>query len=1147
MVSLGSKNDYIIGVDVGSTTVKAVAVESASNKIIWEDYKRHETKLAEKVFDFLGRMETEIGISDEETRIFFTGSGGSNLAGLVGGRFVQEVNAVSLAVEQLFPEVYSVIELGGQDSKIVLFKDQPGGNSRKKIATMNDKCAGGTGAVLDKISAKLNIEQHQLSQQRYDGLRIHRVAGKCGVFSETDINSLQKQGIPSDELMASLFEAIVLQNLSVLTRGHTLYPQILLLGGPNTFIPGLQEAWRAQLPKLWEEREVTLPAGSELDKLIRAPQNGHYFGSLGAIQFGREQDPDVGRYTGLQHLEHYLVEGHSAKKARFAIKALKSSEDDLAAFLEEYAPEPFTPPTVITDRPIPAFLGVDGGSTSTKAVLISEDGDVLCKAYRLSRGNPIQDTIDLTLELREQIQSRGASTEIIGAATTGYAKDVLQKVLRADVALVETVAHARSAIHFYGEPDVIVDVGGQDIKLIILKDGHVKDFMLNTQCSAGNGYFLQATAESFGLEVSQYADKAFGADVMPEFSYGCAVFLQADIVNYQRQGWTPEELLAGLAAVLPKNIWLYVAKIPNLASLGRRFILQGGTQRNLAAVKAQVDYIRNRFKRASIEPEITVHKHCGEAGAIGAGLEARRLWLEGKKTDFIGLDAVGTIRYRTTSNEATRCNFCKNGCLRTFIDYSAEGVSQGSQQHTESRVPLMAGENRLIVSTCEKGSVEDVDALRVILAGLKEKKKSNPNLVDVAGRRIWKSFHPAPVADLLPKRTIMPAARRRAELMKSRDQVRIGVPRVLGMYLYAPFFSAYLESLGVESRNIVYSDFTSDPMYREGTRRGAIDPCFPAKVVIAHIHNLIYKHHKKKSLDHIFLPMFDVLNTPLVNTLGTNACATVIATPQSAKAAFTKETDVFAQHGISYLYPFIDLADRRLLERQMMQTWGDILGLSTGENERAIKEGFAALDRWNTDIRKEAREIIDTLEKEQRIGVVMLGRSYHHDPGLNHGIFDEFQKRGYPILSQNNLPLDEDLLDRLFGQDVRDGVIQHPLDVTDVWKHPYIASTSLKIWAAKFTARHPNLVGVEVSNFKCGHDAPLYQVIEQIIEGAGRPYFSFKDLDENKPTGSFRVRIETIDYFLKRHREELIRREQLMTNIGRQLREYEAVLQSGMG
>ena len=200
--------------------------------------------------------------------------------------------------------------------------------------------------------------------------------------------------------------------------------------------------------------------------------------------------------------------------------------------------------------------------------------------------------------LRNQVEEQDAKLEVLGVGTTGYAKDILKDVLNADVALVETVAHTESALKFYEDPHVIVDVGGQDIKLIVLNNGRVKDFKLNTQCSAGNGYFLQSTAEGFGLKVKQYADLAFSAKSMPVFGYGCAVFMQSDIVNFQRQGWRAEEILAGLAAVLPKNVFLYVASIPNLAALGSRFVLQGGTQNNLAVVKAEVDFIRNSFRAA---------------------------------------------------------------------------------------------------------------------------------------------------------------------------------------------------------------------------------------------------------------------------------------------------------------------------------------------------------------------------------------------------------------------------------------------------------------------------------------------------------------------------------------------------------------------
>src|SRR5215472_15818361 len=231
---------FMVGLDVGSTTVKAVVVDSTTDQILWQDYQRHETRQPEKVLEFLRRMEMEAGISKENTRIFITGSGGGTIAEMIDAKFVQEVHAVSLAVEKLHPEVYSVIELGGQDAKIIVFKDDEETGRKKKIPSMNDKCAGGTGAVIDKINAKLKIPAAQLAEQKYHGIKLHKVAGKCGVFAETDINSLQKVGTPPDELMASLFEAIILQNLSVLTRGHTLRPHVLLLGGPNSFIRGMR-------------------------------------------------------------------------------------------------------------------------------------------------------------------------------------------------------------------------------------------------------------------------------------------------------------------------------------------------------------------------------------------------------------------------------------------------------------------------------------------------------------------------------------------------------------------------------------------------------------------------------------------------------------------------------------------------------------------------------------------------------------------------------------------------------------------------------------------------------------------------------------------------------------------------------------------
>jgi len=592
-------------------------------------------------------------------------------------------------------------------------------------------------------------------------------------------------------------------------------------------------------------------------------------------------------------------------------------------------------------------------------------------------------------------------------------------------------------------------------------------------------------------------------------------------------------------------VFLYVASIPNLAALGSRFILQGGTQNNLAVVKAEVDFIRNSFRAAGKQPEIIVHEHCGESGAIGAAVESLRLWRKGQQTTFVGLDAVRKIEYRTTRNEATRCNFCKNNCLRTFIDIRTEPKTDLSLVPIQkvTKVPLMHGEQRLIIATCEKGTVEDVNEMKDIKAGIDQLKDAHPNFVDIAAKEVFRPVKVKSVADPIPTAKFWnKAAKERIPLMENRKKLRIGIPRVLNIYAYAPLFSGYLQSLGVQPENIIYSDYTSPELYRAGSSRGAIDPCFPAKVGISHVYNLIQEKHRKKPLNVIFFPMYDVLHSPLVKIVAANACPTVTATPETVKAAFTKESDVFAEHNVKYLDPILNFSDRKLFAYQMLQAWQPILGLSEEENDRAIELGYQALKDYETSVRRRARQVLDQLEREDRIGIVMLGRPYHHDPGLNHEILEEFQKLGYPIFSQNTLPLDEDMLERLFGEEVRAGVISSPLDISDAWKNSYSCSTNHKVWAAKFTARHPNLVALEMSSFKCGHDAPIYGVIEGIIEKSGTPYFCFKDLDENKPAGSIKIRVETIDYFLRRYREEVIRKRKAADVIEAQLAALEAEL-----
>ena len=1142
---------YFLGLDVGSTTVKIVVVDSQNDEILWRDYQRHETKQPEKVLEFLKRIEADLPqVNPENTRAFITGSGGKNIGRHIGAKFVQEVNAVCLAVEKLYPEAGSVIELGGQDAKIIVFKEDPETGRKKKVPSMNDKCAGGTGAVIDKINAKLRIPADELCEQGYNGIKLHHVAGKCGVFAETDINSLQKQGIPNDELMASLFEAIVGQNLSVLTRGHTLRPHVLLLGGPNCYVRGMREAWEENIPLIWKEREFPLPEGVDPKTLIKVPDNAQYFAALGSVEYGLDEDDDVGFYTGYNDLEHYINVGRLEEKKGIG-KGLIESQEEFHAFIKKYTKKPFTPATFHEGQVVEAFIGLDGGSTSTKGVLLDKDKKILVKAYQLSKGNPIEDTKEIMANLKDQVELQGATLTILGIGTTGYAKDVLKDVLGADAAIVETVAHTESALHFYDDVDVICDVGGQDIKIMILNNGKVKDFKLNTQCSAGNGYFLQSTANDFGIQVEDYADTAFGAESMPEFGYGCAVFMQSDIVDFQRQGWKKEEIMAGLANVLPKNIWLYVSQIPNLSKLGTKFILQGGTQHNLAAVKAQVDFIESRYRGKDQAPNVIVHDHCGESGAIGAGIEAARLWSNGRETTFIGLDKVKEISYKSTTNEGTRCYFCKNKCLRTFIDVKVsdtlaeEPIQTPSEpKKFKSKVPLEAGAKRLIVgNSCEKGLVEDVNDMRVIKKDLDAKLDASPNLVEESAINVFKSFKPEIVADNIPKVMLTSTVKERALKMAARSEIRIGMPRILNMYALTPVFTGYFESLGIPSKNLVFSNFTSEKLYKEGAKRGAIDPCFPSKLGIPHVHNLLYEKHEKKPLDIIFFPMIDNMPSDLVETEDCRACPTITTTPEAVKAAFTKESDIFSDKGIKFLDTFVNIAEKGLFAKQMYEEFKEILGLSWKENKRAIEAGYASMKKFDASMRQKAREVLDQLEKEKRFGIVLLGRNYHNDPGINHEIMVEFQKLGYPVFTQESLPIDADILEKLFADEVAKGIISDPMDISDVWKNSYSENTNRKVWGAKYTARHPNLIALELSNFKCGHDAPIYAVIEEIVENSGTPYFNFKDLDENKPSGSIKIRVETIHYFLKRYREDMLKELTKKDNIEEKLKEYRLELE----
>lgn len=1101
---------FNIGLDVGSTTVKAVVIDG-TGEVVWKRYERHGTRQAHLLRDFLQVIEEQY--PNQRFRIFITGSGGRAIAPFLHATYVQEVNAVTCAVEQRYPDTGSVLELGGQDAKVIIWKEDANGN-RSTLTYMNDKCAGGTGATLDRILTKVGITSEQAGAITAAGKTVHHIAAKCGVFAETDVVGLLKSGVHHEEIVVSLCTAIVKQNLEVLVRGNVLRDTVLLLGGPHRYIPVLAEIWREQIPRTWDMHRWA-PADKPLEELILVPEDAEYFAAFGSVLFGvesremlegadpRSEEEDL--YPGLGKLEAFITEGRMTRlMSSGAVRdGLARNEEEVRVFADEYGIPPFEPPMLARGSTLTTCLGVDGGSTSSKLVLIDPDGHLLYRDYTLSQGNPVSDLCAMFGRMDEWADRAGITLDIAATAVTGYAADILEAAFDFDHKVVETIAHMRSATEFYGDVDIICDVGGQDIKVLFLKHGRVVDFKLNTQCSAGNGYFLQSMADQFGVPIDQYAARAFSASKAPAFNYGCAVFMEQDRVNFQQLGWTNDEIMAGLALVLPLNIWNYVVQEPHIARFGHRIVLQGGTQRNLAAVKAQVDYVKSRVPGAQVH----VHRHAEICGAIGAAIEARERQHD-QPSSFVGVTAAAHITTDTRNDESTRCRFCANRCRRTFVDIHAEGRAD---------VRFISGNG------CDKGLAEDVGEMRANETRAREMRDRHPNLVAEAAEAVfaWYPFEPLPqqgepVLDVhIPPSASRPKEKHRkfqrssAAAADARSKMRVGIPRLLNLFQFAPFFTTYLRTLGIEE--IVYSEYTSPKLWEDGNKWGAIDPCFPAKVGPAHVYNLLTRH----SLTHICFPRVTHLATDVTNTLANTACAIQMGTPEVVEAAFRKDRDLLAEKGVEYWKPLVSL-DRPLDACGLMFDYFETrLDITWDENCWAVRQGFAAMESYYTRVRERGRQLLNSLIDQDRIGILAIGHPYHHDPGLNHGILDEFQLRGFPVLCIESLPVDEEFLRPLFGDTGEAAEMIEPLSISNVWQRNFNRNTNHKIWAARVASRHPNLAVVDFSSFKCGHDAPTYSYIDAILDASATPHFLFHDLDQNKPRASQKIRIQTIEYFLR--------------------------------
>ena len=688
-----------LGIDIGSTTVKVSIIEDGG-KLLFADYKRHFANIQETLADLLREGEEKLGALTVEPVI--TGSGGLTLSKHLGIPFVQEVVAVATSLKDYAPQTDVAIELGGEDAKIIYFT---GGIDQR----MNGICAGGTGSFIDQMASLLQTDASGLNEYAKNYKAIYPIAARCGVFAKTDIQPLINEGATKEDLSASIFQAVVNQTISGLACGKPIRGNVAFLGGPLHFLPELRAAFIR-----------TLNLGP--DQII-APDHSHLFAAIGAAM---NSDPKTtaSLHDLIERLSHGIKMDFEVKR----MEPLFTDEADYEDFKTRHASHDVKKGDLATYEGN-CYLGIDAGSTTTKVALVGEDGSLLYRFYSNNNGSPLATAIRAMQEIHDQLPEKA---QIAYSCSTGYGEALLKSALMLDEGEVETISHYYAAAAFEPDVDCILDIGGQDMKCIKIKDGTVDSVQLNEACSSGCGSFIETFAKSLNYSVQDFAREALFAKNPTDLGTRCTVFMNSNVKQAQKEGASVADISAGLAYSVIKNALFKVIKITNASDLGKHVVVQGGTFYNDAVLRS--------FEKISgceaVRPDIA-----GIMGAYGAALIARERYDVSKTTTMLPIDKILSLTYKTTM---ARCQGCTNHCVLTINRFDG-----GRQFVTGNR--------------CERG-----------LGGNKQK-KDIPNLFDYKYHRMF-DYEPL-TADLAPRGTV-------------------GIPRVLNMYENYPFWAVFFKELG---------------------------------------------------------------------------------------------------------------------------------------------------------------------------------------------------------------------------------------------------------------------------------------------------------------------------------------------------------------
>lgn len=972
-----------VGIDIGSTTVKVVVMEG--DRVLYRVYQRHLSQVRQAT---LNALEGAKQFLDGPFQVAISGSAGLGLAEDAGVDFVQEVFATYKTVMEYEPDTDAVIELGGEDAKIIFLS---GGLEER----MNGSCAGGTGAFIDQMATLLNVTPEQLDQLSLHHERIYPIASRCGVFAKTDIQPLLNQGARKEDVAASIFQAVVDQTVTGLSQGRKIEGKVLFLGGPLFFFKGLQQRF---------EQTLRLAPGKAV-----FPEWAQYSVALGAAIYTRGLQTT---YTYEQFTEQ-LKNAVSRSKSTQYLQPLFANQEEHNQFVQRHS-RANVPWKDIAGYCGDAYLGIDCGSTTTKLVLMSDHYETLYRYYSSNQGNPVQ-------IVREQLQkiyeACGDRVNIRYAVSTGYGEELIKHAFHLDDGIVETIAHFKAAQHFDPQVDFILDIGGQDIKCFKIKDNAIDSIMLNEACSSGCGSFIETFAKSMGYTAEEFARLGLFSQYPVDLGSRCTVFMNSSVKQAQKDGAGVEDISAGLSMSVVKNVLYKVIRARNADELGKHIVVQGGTFLNDAVLRS----FEKEIGHDVIRPDIA-----GLMGAYGAAIYAKGI----------------------CPKEQPRSSMLGAQQLENFQHESKPVVCQGCTNHCNLTVNIFAGGERYISGNrCEKP------------LGL-GKERQLPDLYRFKLEQI---------------RALSEDCSKRAAAHTGKRGV-IGLPLGLNMYENLFFWEAFFRNLDFD---IVVSDLSSRALYAKGQYSVPSDTaCYPAKLMHGHIENLL-----DKGVTTIFYPC---MSYNFDESKGDNHfnCPVVAYYPELLASNVEKLKQV------RYLYPYLDLAERKTFPKKIWQALKEYYpDLTLREVKRASDCAYESYHCQREQVKEEGRKALEFARQKGLKTIILCGRPYHVDPEINHGINQLITSLGLVVVTEDCVA---DLV-----QPVRP-------DVLNQWTYH-----SRLYNAAEYVVEHRDCELVQLVSFGCGIDAITTDEVSAILARGQRLYTQLK-IDEINNLGAVRIRIRSL-------------------------------------